>query len=70
MMQGLELCCVVYALTLVATHWNTRIDSNPILALRCVDASDRKSLAQNTIFLVFVNSTQRIARSCVNIANR
>ena len=34
--QGLALRRVSRALTLVATHWNARIDSDPISAFPCV----------------------------------
>ena len=34
--QGLALRRVSRALTLVATHWNARIDSDPISAFLCV----------------------------------
>ena len=36
MTQGFALRCVVCASTLVTTHWNVRIDSNPILVFPCV----------------------------------
>ena len=67
--QGLALRRVSRALTLVATHWNARIDSDPISAFPCVRASDQNILTKNMIFSLIANLTQRNARPCVNIVN-